>query len=416
METGQLDRVVRLHPLVYLEEADAVTVGRPDVDSYAIFPPDGAELVRRLAAGTTPRQAAQWYADTYGEPVDVAELLDTLAELEFIRPAGDDRPAGGDGSAGPGGSSDPATAPGPVRWQRLGRALFSPVAFAGYALLVTAAIAVMAAEPDLAPHYDHIFFTDYYSVIELTLFLGQIPLMLVHEGAHALAGRRLGLRSRLSLSHRLGRLVLETSLDGLVVVPRRKRYLPMLAGIGADVLTVAALTLVAAVLREPDGSIPLAGRICLALAFGTVLRTVWQFYFFLRTDLYHLFTTVFGCVDLHTTAMRMLRNRVNRWLGRQDRRYDESLFHPVDRRIGRWYSWLVVVGYAVGLSTLVYMLPAVYRFASGVLGRFFTEPDLVGLADSVVFLGLNVGQLVLLVAVMVRERRNRAPQPRHVIA
>ncbi|MEE6261561.1 hypothetical protein [Plantactinospora sonchi] len=410
METEQLDRVVRLHPLVYLEEADAVTVGRPDVDSYAIFPPDGAELVRRLAAGTTPRQAAEWYADTYGEPVDVAELLETLAELDFIHPPGVDGPSSADNP------SELDVPPDPVRWQRLGRALFSPVAFAGYALLVVTAVAAMVAQPDLAPHYDHIFFTDYYSVIELTLFLGQIPLMLVHEAAHALAGRRLGLRSRLSLSHRLGRLVLETSLDGLVVVPRRRRYLPMLAGIGADVLTVAGLTLVAAVLREPDGSVPLVGRICLALAFGTVLRTVWQFYFFLRTDLYHLFTTVFGCVDLHGTAMRMLRNRVDRWLGRRDRLYDESLFHPVDRRIGRWYSWLVVVGYTVGLATLVYMLPAVYRFASGVLGRFFTEPDLAGLADSVVFLGLNVGQLVLLVVVMVRERRSRVPSPRHVIA
>ena len=54
-------------------------------------------------------------------------------------------------------------------------------------------------------------------------------------------------------------------------------------------------------------------RLALSMAFGVVLRLSWQFYFFLRTDLYYLATTVLGCNDLQATARQVLRARV-RWL------------------------------------------------------------------------------------------------------
>jgi len=61
------------HPLVYLDDGDAVTVGRVDIESYAIFPPDGAQLVRRLADGATAEEAADRYREEYGESADVED-------------------------------------------------------------------------------------------------------------------------------------------------------------------------------------------------------------------------------------------------------------------------------------------------------------------------------------------------------
>jgi hypothetical protein len=58
---ADLDQPLRLHPLTYLEEGDEVTVGRADINSFGLFPPDGADLLRRLEAGSTPNEAAQWY-------------------------------------------------------------------------------------------------------------------------------------------------------------------------------------------------------------------------------------------------------------------------------------------------------------------------------------------------------------------
>ncbi len=228
-----LDRPLRLHPLTYLEEGDEVTVGRADTDSYGLFPPDGAALVRYLEAGNSPRAAAQWYREQYGEEVDVEEFLDVLEELDLLVPDGEE-----------------AAAAQTVGWQRLGRALFSPLAWLGYALLIGGAIAAVVRHPALGPSYNHLFFTrSSLTLLTLGIVLGQIPFLLLHESFHALAGRRLGLNSKLSIGRRFYYVVFVTSLDGLVAVPRRKRYLPMLAGMLLDVLVLAALTLGAAALQ-----------------------------------------------------------------------------------------------------------------------------------------------------------------------
>lgn len=397
------DRLVTLHPLVYLADGDEVTIGRRDIDSYGIFPPDGAEVVRRLAAGQTPREVDAWYQREYGESADMEHVLAALAELGFIA----DADAGGQ-----------AAEPGSVRGQRLGAALFSAPALIGYGLLIIWAAVAMIRSPELAPVYHNLFFTEYYTVIELVLFAGAVPLLILHEAFHALAARRLGVNSRVSIGRRLYYIVLETSLDGLVTVPRRQRYLPILAGMLLDLVALAALTIMADLTRSPDGTISAAGRLCLALAFATLLRVAWQFFFYLRTDLYVLLSTMLGCVDLHTTAKQLLRNRVRRLLGRRDGLADESRWHPTDRRAAGWYSWLIVAGYTFSIATFVFAVaPAVYRMFAGAIARLGGGAAPGHLLDSTVFLTLNLGQILLTVWLAVRERRQRAArQFQHVIA
>jgi hypothetical protein len=388
------DSPVQLHPLVFHVDGDEVTIGRPDVDSYAIFPPDGAALVRRLGAGVTPIAAAEWYASEYGEDPDLDELLATLDELQFLR---------ADGEA-------PAMVE-PVRWQRLGRALFSRPAWLVYALLVAWAVLAMVRAPDLVPTYQHLFFTPYFTVMELTLFAVAVPLIALHEAFHALAGRRLGLRSKLHFGRRLYFLVVETSLDGLVAVPRRQRYLPILAGMLADVLMMAAFTIAADVTRSSDGAFSQTGRVCLAIAYATFLRLLWQTFLYLRTDLYVLVATLFHCVDLHGTAKQILANRFKRLLGRSGLA-DESAWHPVDRRIGRWYSWLIVIGYSTSLGTFfLALLPAGYRMYTETFGRYGDEQASGWeLTDSTVFIAINVAQLAVVGWLAIRERRQRAAE------
>ena len=390
MTTDDLAMPLALHPLTYLDEGAEVTVGRADIDSYAVLPADGAALLRELERGVAPAQAAAWYEQRYGQQVDMDDFVAVLVELDFLS----------DGTT--------AAAAGPVRWQRLGRALFSRPAWVLYAALLTAAAAAMVRRPELAPHYRNLFFTEYVTVLELVLFLGQFPLLLIHESFHALAGRRLGLRSRLGIGRRLYFVVLETSMDGLVAVPRRQRYLPMLAGMLADLLVIAVLTLTAALLRDPAGGYPLAARICLTLAFGTALRFTWQFYLYLRTDLYYVVVTVLGCVDLHGTARQLVLNRLHRLRRRPDRVVDETTFHPRDRAVARWYQWLFTGGYAVSIAILALaVVPTTLRILHTVFGRLTgaTAAGAAGLADSMLFIVLNGGQFILLCWLIRRGRR-----------
>jgi hypothetical protein len=387
-----LDQPLRLHPLTFLDEGDEVTVGRADINSYGMFPADGAALIRRLVAGNSPNDAARWYTEQFGEQVDMAEFVELLAEFDMLVADGEE-------------IAEIAE----VRWQRLGRALFSPVAWCCYVALIGAAVVAMIRQPALVPSYRYLFFTNSLVLLTVVLFLGQMPWILLHESFHALAGRRLGLPSRLSIGRRLYFVVFETSLDGLVSVPRRKRYLPMLVGMLMDLLVISGLTLGAAALLPIGGGATLAGRIFLAMAFATVLRLSWQFYFFLRTDLYYLATTVLGCVDLHTVAKQMLRNRINRLLGRQSRIVDESEWHPRDRQVGRWYSWLMLVGYLVMSVLLVFqVVPALIKITHIIIVKLSVAHSLLNIADVTLFLILNFGELVVAGILALRGYRQRA--------
>jgi hypothetical protein len=238
-------------------------------------------------------------------------------------------------------------------------------------------------------------------------------LILLHEAAHALAGRRLGLPSRLSVSRRLHYVVAQTTMDGLVAVPRRSRFLPILAGMLCDLAVTAVLTLGAAVTRHADGAFPLAGSILLALAYLTLLRLVWQCWFFLQTDIYYLVVTVLGCVDLQATTRQLLANWMRRRLGRPAR-YDPNSWHPRDRAVARWYSVLMVIGYGAAIAVLLAgVLPVLARLFGTALARITGgAPGGTGLLDSIAFLVLAIGELVVAGLVFVRERRRTHPRAR----
>jgi hypothetical protein len=362
-------RPLRFHPLAFLEDGGEVVVGRSDIDSYGVFPADGAALVRELAGGRPPADAADWYADTFGERVDMQDFVATLHELRLVR------------------SEDEAEVIGTpaVRGRRLGRALFSAPAWVLYAAVLCAAVLVCGLDSGMLPRADNVFFTGSLVTVAVAVFAGQLALTLVHEAFHVLAGRRLGIRSRLRISRRLYFVVMETNLDGLAVVERRRRYLPIMAGLVADTLAVSGLTVLAYLTREWA----VVSGLCLALAFTTLPRMAWQFYLFLRTDIYQLIATASGCVDLDTAARALIANRVNRLLGRRDHLRDESDWGPRDLRLARWYAPLLVIGYAWMLAMLALVLvPLLLRFW-----------------DSALLLALTLSQLAVALALALRERR-----------
>lgn len=391
MLSAELGTSVRLYPLRYLPEGDEVVVGRTDNDSYGLFPADGAELLQELAKGRSPAQAAAWYEQRHGEPVDIDEFIETLRELDFVLPDGD-------------GAVDAA---GPVRWQRLGRAAFSPVAVGCYVLLVAATIAICITDSRFVPVRGNVFFTHYLVVIEVCLFFLQVPFVLLHEWFHVLAGRRLGLRSSLRISRRMYFLTFETVLDGLVVVPRRQRYLPMLAGLLADLLSMCALTVTAWLMATPGESLSWPAGLCLALAFMTIPRIFVQFYFFLQTDIYHLVTTVLNCVDLHTTARQMLANRIWALRGRPERVVDGSRWHPRDVAVARWYAPMYAIGYAFLIVSLVLItVPVAWRFFSTAVRTVLNgSSSPAHFWDAALLLAMTALQLGLAGLIALRDRR-----------
>jgi hypothetical protein len=391
------DTYIRLHRLSFVDEGDEVVIGRLEIESYAVFPADAAAVVRKLDEGASAQQTAAWYRQAYGEPVDIDDLIETLYDLEFVRV-----------DAEPGAAAD---GPAPLRWTRLARALFSPPAWICYALLTAAGIALMVRTADLRPAVSNIFFCPSLAVVMLTLVFAQFPGIALHEGFHVLAGRRLGLPARLSIGRRLYFVVVQTTLTGLMSVPRGKRILPFCAGLLADTLYVNLLVCIAALDQHLHGSLDVVGRLALALAYSTLLRMLWQFMVFMETDLYHVVATALYCPDLHRMTRNHIKAQTSRVLRRPGRVPDEeAAMSARDRRIVRWYAPVVFLGGLVAVvSMCIGTIPIVYDLLhrtyqaitdGSPMNAGFWDGTAVGLATA--------AQLTMVLVMMVRGRGRAA--------
>jgi hypothetical protein len=382
---------VRLHRLTMIPEDDGVMVGRPDTASYAVFPEEGAEALRMLDSGVPVPAVADWYERTCGEPLDVDDFLEALEDLGFLRGEGEDEPRTG-----------------PVRWQRLGNWTFSWPAWVCYVALIVAATVEMIRDSALRPSYHDVFFTDHLALIPIALTVVQIPCILVHEGFHALSGRRLGLPSTLTISRRLYYLVAETRLDSLFSVSRRRRYLPFLAGILADAVLISGLTLLAVALRGHGPG--WVSALMLAISFTCVMRLLWQFMFYLETDLYYVLTNALRCSDLQNAARFQVRTLFRRATRRPPPKADPDVeWSDRDRAMARWYAPLLVVGYGFSLGSLLWAgIPTTVHFWSQINDRFRNSGTATsGILDAVSFVSLTALQMGLLLYVTLRDRRAR---------
>jgi uncharacterized membrane protein YhaH (DUF805 family) len=232
--------------------------------------------------------------------------------------------------------------------------------------------------------------------------VGQLLLAGFHELFHVLAARRLGVRSSVRVSRRVYFIVYETNLDGLVVLPRRQRVLPILAGLLADSIAFSALTVTAASTGPAEGVVSGA---CLALAFTVLPRMAWQFYVFLRTDIYYLLTVLTGATALDAAGRARLSNAVNR-LRRHPVRRDMSAFHPRDQRAAGWFASLLVVGYGAMSAMFLLTLPVLWQLLSSSAERAFVAHQ-EGAWDAGIFGLLVLGQFTFAAVLRVKRHHRR---------
>jgi hypothetical protein len=394
MNAGEIvsETAISLHELSFVDEGEQVVVGRLDTSEFVVLPSDGAQLLARLAEGMSPTRAAEWYAETYAEPVDIDDFIEAITDLGFVR-----------------GEAEPEVVAPKLRLAGAGRVLFSPVTAALYLALLVFWAVLIARHADLRPASHQLFFSSSLVLVQLGVTVGQIPLLLLHEGAHVLAGQRLGLASSLNVSNRLTYVVFETKLNGLLSVPRRRRYLAFLAGLMVDLAVLALLDTTAQVTREQGGGLSIVGAIALSLGFTVVMRMAWQFQLYLRTDLYYVFSTALSCLDLHAASKALLANRLWRLLDRPDRLVDESQWTDHDRRVGRWYGPFLLVGVLVTILILIFATAPIIGQYFASIWRHLASGQINGhFWDAVFSLAFNLGQLVLLYWLARRKRRQEA--------
>jgi putative peptide zinc metalloprotease protein len=224
-------------------------------------------------------------------------------------------------------------------------------------------------------------------------------LVFLHELAHCLAARAYGCPCFVTMGRRLYFLVAQTDLTATRTLPRRQRYGPYLAGMTWDLLLLLACTLWQLTpLRSP-----LAG----ALAYLLLTGLIFQFAFFLRTDLYFVFTNRFRLGNLMQDTQHWLANLVCRLL-RRATPYDLESIPSRELRIIRWYALFYVIGVAVALADFLLLgLPLLLHLSSQALLGMSAGPTQLSFWDGTGYLLVVLLDFGLLFFVTYREYRVR---------
>jgi hypothetical protein len=342
--------VVAIRPLTRQREGEEVIIGSAETGVFLAVPPEAVELLEHLAQGKSVGEVSDLYQQRHGEIPDLDDFLSLLETNGIVRPLVEDN-----GSAVTRATSRQPSRP---RYhfsnfpQPLARRLFGKPLLVGGSLLIALALGAIIRYPSLMPVPHDLYFSDHRALTWTILLAASYVATFVHEFGHLVAARAVGINSRMGLSHRLWYLVAETDLTGLWAVPKRQRYMPMLAGVLIDAVSMALLLLLLFTHRQEWLVLPGLGvRLVRAMAFTYLMRILWEFFFFVRTDLYYVLATFFNCKNLLSDTQVFLRNQMARVIP-SIRPTDQSGIPASERRMICGYAVLWVTGRIWAVSTL----------------------------------------------------------------
>lgn len=380
------DALVEVYPFTRQQDDHEVVIGRPDIMVYLALPPDAVELLDQLAAGKTVGQAQTAYQERYGELPDMEEFLTMLQAQGFVQPKVSSGPV--EWTLVRGGQ--PVK---PMRYhfatfpQHVARRIFSAPVIVASVALIAVALAAIVSDPNVIPGWDAVVAQKYLTLATFTLLAISFVTVFMHELAHLIAARAVGVNARMGIGNRLWILVAETDLTGIWNVPKRQRYLPLLAGPLVDAVSASVLILVVYAVRQGWINPPFAVLwIVRAMLFTYLLRLLWQTDFFLRTDLYYVFSNIFKCKNLMQETESFLGNLIKR-VFRRGKLTDQSHVPSSEMRVARWYSLFWIIGRTGSTSKMLFItVPLMYTYVV-LVGRAFGRgyaADPYGFIDALV--------------------------------
>src|SRR5258708_2589898 len=194
------------------------------------------------------------------------------------------------------------------------------------------------------------FWSSYFSLCILSSFVFTWIAALMHEGAHLLIGRLYKIRGKLRLSHRLNYLVVETYFPDIYSVPKWGRIAIYISGIIVDMATVSVLYIWVFLFNSP---------IVKQFILLGWLSILWQFFFFMKTDIYFAIRELVGVENLYSYARLKFLNIFKR-------KKTQFQLNEKENNIVKVYAIFMVVGSFVGLFRYgFYHIPIIFALIIG---------------------------------------------------
>ncbi|WPS88216.1 PqqD family protein [Brevibacillus halotolerans] len=331
---------LRMHPLQKRQVNEEETIiGRPDKSEYIMLPTFAVEIIEMLDQGQTIIQVAEEMEKRFGEPVDVRDFaLDLVNEYQFVYTV--------DGVV----VNEKEIRVDHLPWisERVGKVLFNKFTFSFSIACFLSAVTLLLVHHEYFPVFTDIFSSPSLTTSLLLAVVVNYLFLFIHETAHLTAVRSLGVGSRIGFSHRLFFPVAETNMSDIVLVEPNKRYTAYLAGMAGDALF---FSMGVWLLYANDVGVILLSDFLLPfiklMNLNFLMALGFQFMFFMRTDIYYVFTTFFGCNNLFDNTQLFLRKFYRKWTPDEQETWDSVDMR--EKKVIRWYSIFFLLGFCFAL-------------------------------------------------------------------
>ena len=384
---------VIVFPFTQQPDGDEIIIANASNTAFLSLPSSAVDILTWLAQGKTVGEAQTLYAQVYSEVPDIEDFLTLLENEGFVLPA----VAVSLDINAPQPSQPIATREvshaNVTRYhfesipQDVARRIFSRPILLSCLFLVILALAFIVLDPSVIPPPQIVVFKQNLTLMSLGLYLFLFITIFLHEMAHLVAARAAGVPARLSISHRLWFLVVQTDISSIWMASKWQRYLAVLAGSLLD--AVASSLLIVLIFAQYHGWIPISTTVllfCRIALFTYLLRLLWECYFFVRTDFYYVVTILFNCKNLMGDTETFLLNLCARFFS-FIRCVDQSSIPRREMRVVRLYALAYLGGRVVAfVSLIMIMIPILTGYAREIWiflsrGQFpasFALADIIG--------------------------------------
>lgn len=254
-------------------------------------------------------------------------------------------------------------------------------------IILALVLFVVFSDINRVPKSQDFFWNPLFSINLLSAFIFTWITVFEHEIAHLAVAKIYGLKGELRLAHRLNFLVAETDFPGIYSVSKAKRITIFLSGIIVDMATTSMLYF----LYLQNKEIVILKQFILL----EWLSILWQFFFYMKTDIYYVVKEIVGIPDLYTYS----KEKIVSFLKREQ-------FTPVlterENVIVSVYAGILFFGTALGLFRYgFYHIPILFKTFAGAFVEVFKGTNVV---DGVITIFIEGISLLLLGVTYLRRR------------
>ncbi|WP_409341187.1 hypothetical protein [Paenibacillus sp. MBLB4367] len=382
---------IRLHTLHIRPNGALFTVEDPHSGDFYEMPPICIDAIHMLEEGMPLNRIEEVLRRKYPEEeVDMTSFVEQLMEFGLVKEMdGRKIERTETGTAGEGQLSWI-----PVRFARL---VFNRITQTLFGFLFAANIALLIAFPGLFPRYTDWFVFPSMTANMLVWMAVSLLLLLFHELGHFLAVRAEGLPARIGIGYRLFFIVLETEMNGIWGLPKRRRFLPLLAGLCFDHFVLFSILVWKLSAHDLTGT---ASGLLTIVIYAVILNMMFQCLFFMKTDLYYVLEQATG----NSLLLENSRNWLSGFIPFM-RSKDGAVLYPGEQKAVKWYGVFYAAGLFVsGAILIVYLLPQLFVATVNSFRQLKEPAGSIFFWDGVVFLA----QLVLFAGLFVYARRKES--------